>query len=355
MFALLLCVQALDSSRFLVRHHDHPLHAAADLTEPQDETVTAAKPVAWNSYVSDYCGSFCNMTGVDPGHCTLCAQRMNFTVEEGKVSCAVECQGVQTDRVTDEAVNCSARLDACMFVDVDAGACKLECAVASGAARKDCGAECVAFKVAQREKGTLFSTFLGPNEVETTVEKEVNGTNGTTEMVNVTVLKVEGVEPLPTAGPGARNEPVTAEFRFHVNESQWRAEPQAYCGSFYCNAEAVGVAGVDPYHCVECVNRLNNSVEAGLGKCRVGCDMKETDAIGEEQFCGDDCMHSQFDLGTCFLECALPMHKDVSHAECVQTCRTVKAEHRAAGSEVRPYGWPEPPANSTNGTNATEE
>ena len=40
---------------------------------------------------------------------------MNFSVAEGHVACAVECQGVQTDEVTESVVDCSKRKDECMF------------------------------------------------------------------------------------------------------------------------------------------------------------------------------------------------------------------------------------------------
>jgi len=354
MLALFVCVQALDSARFLRQLNVHVQPEAVEETEPA--TNSSSKPITWDSFVGDYCGSYCNMTGVTPEKCTLCAQRMNFTVMEGKVSCQVECQGVQTDRVTEEAVSCSERLDKCMFTKdgggVDAATCKLECATKSS---DSCADKCVAFKQAERAKGNLFSLFYGYNEVATTVEKEVNGTNGTMEMKNVTVMKVEGVEPLPTAVPGAPiSPPPETDYRFHVNETEWRSQPKAYCGDFYCNAEAVGVAGVDPYHCVECVNRLNNSVETGLMKCRASCEMKETDAMtGGDFSCGETCLHGMFDSGTCFLECALPMHK--ATPDCMNACEAAKKEQRAAGAEVRPYGWPEPPSNSTNGTEAEAE
>lgn len=356
MLALFVCVQALDSSRFLRRQmHVVGPEAVAATEPPANVTEAAAVATNWTTFVGAYCGSFCNMSGVDSEHCTLCSQRMAFTVEEGKVSCEVECQGVQTDTVTEESISCSARLDKCMFVDVDAATCKLECNTAHGDALAKCGQECGPFKGAQRAAGHVFATFFGNNEVATTVEKEVNGTNGTTEMQNVTVMKVEGVEPLPTAGPGDRVTGVVADFRFHENETAWLGESKNYCGSWYCNAEASGVAGVDAYHCVECVNRLNNSVEAGLAKCRVGCEMEVTDAVGDNHTCGSDCMHTQFDIGTCYLECALPMNKAVP--DCMKTCERAKSEARANGVEVRPYGWPAPPvpeANTTNATNATE-
>jgi hypothetical protein len=353
MLALIVCVQALDSARFLRQLHRVGPEAVSATEPPSNATVEKPVPTNWTTFVGDYCGSFCNMSGVDPAHCTLCAQRMDFTVHEGKVSCAVECQGVQTDTVTEEAISCSERLDKCMFVDVDAATCKLECATSTGEAAAKCAKECVAFKQAQRKEGHSLRTFFGDNEVETTVEKEVNGTNGT-ELKNVTVLKVEGVEPLPTAAPGDRETGAVADFRFHGNETAWLAKPKEYCASWYCNAEAVGVAGVDAYHCVECVNRLNNSIEAGIHKCHVGCEMEVTDATNANHTCSDDCMYTQFDIGTCYLECALPMNKKVP--DCMKTCEQSKSAARAEGKEVRPFGWPEPlPANTTNSSNATEE
>lgn len=341
---MLVCVQALDSSRakFLRRQ------LAEVAADPANETNTTG--VAWDAYVGDYCGSFCSMVGVDAKHCTLCAQRMNFTVEEGKVACRVKCEIVQTDHVTEEAVSCAERLDKCMFTDVDAAECKLECGTA---AHGDCAAKCPAFKVAERERGHRFSTFFGDHTVDRVEEQEVNGTNGTT-LENVTVKEVVSVEPLPVATPGERVHPIPqAPYRFADNESSWVAQPQTYCGSWYCNAEAAGVAGVDAYHCIECVNRLNNSVEAGLTKCRVGCEMKETDAAGASYTC-DSCMQAEFDTGTCYLECALPRNKAVP--DCMHTCERSKAEQRAAGKEVRPFGWPAPPAdaNSTE-ANATSK
>jgi len=337
-FVALVCVQALDSSRAFL-HRQLALEAAV-LTNG-----TNATGVAWDSYVGDYCGAFCSMKGVDSKHCTLCAQRLNFTVEEGKVACRVKCEIVQTDHVTEEAVSCEERLDKCMFQDVDAGECKLECGTASGAAASECATNCSAFKATERAAGRKFSTFFGDHTVARVEEQEVNGTNGTT-LENVTVHEVVSVEPLPVATPGDRVHPIPqAAYRFAENETAWVTQPQTYCGSWYCNAEAAGVAGVDAYHCVECVNRLNNSVEAGLGKCRVECEMTETDAAGADFKC-DSCMQAEFDTGTCYLECALPRNKAVP--DCMGTCEKSKAEQRAAGKEVRPFGWPAPvEANAT--------
>jgi len=350
---LFVCVQSLDSSRvqFLQRHSLVRREIQASLVANETEAYNASKPIDWATFVGDYCAEFCLMKGVDAGHCTVCEQRINFTVSEGKVSCDVECQGIQTDKVTEETVDCAHRLDKCMLVDLDAATCKLECATASGKDAAKCASECGAFKASKRLEGTLFSTYFGPNEVPSVVEQEVNGTNGTMEMQNVTVYTVEGVEPLPTVGPGDRIDPVKADYRFHVNESSWLAEPQAYCGSYYCNAAEVGVAGVDPYHCIECVNRLNNSVEHGLMHCRAGCDMKTTDNIHKEVQCEESCLWSEFDTGTCYLECALPMNKAVEN--CMGECEKSKAEKRAAGEEVRPFGWPAPPSNSSNASNAS--
>jgi len=334
--------------------HLQPEAVAA--TEPATNATANATGVSWSSFVGEYCGSFCSMVGVDAKHCTLCAQRLNFTVEEGQVACRVKCEIVQTDHVTEQVVSCAERLDKCMFNDVDAATCKLECATSHNASRSaECVQECPVFKEAQRGSGHIFSTFFGNHEVARVEEQEVNGTNGTT-LANVTVMEVVSVEPLPIAELGERVHPIpVAPYRFAANESAWRTQPQTYCGSWYCNAEAAGVAGVDAYHCVECVNRLNNSVEAGLTKCRVGCEMAETDAAGAEHTCGS-CMQAEFDTGTCYLECALPMNKVVP--ECMHTCEQAKAEQRAAGVEVRPFGWPAPPANATNATelaNTTSE
>ena len=63
-----------------------------------------------------------------------------------------------------------------------------------------------------------------------------------------------------------------------------------YCSKFFCNFKTS-----DSYLCVECPNRLNNSVETALHACHVGCQMHHTDNTGanataEELECASGCM-----------------------------------------------------------------
>ena len=56
---------------------------------------------------------------------------MNFSVAEGHVACAVECQGVQTDEVTESVVDCSKHKDECMFKYIEPASCRLESVICS--------------------------------------------------------------------------------------------------------------------------------------------------------------------------------------------------------------------------------
>merc|ERR1719359_1205546 len=96
---------------------------------------------------------------------------MNFSVAEGHVACAVECQGKQTDEVTQSDVDCSKRLDACMFKYIEKASCRLECGTPGATA--NCPAECSAFKTAAREGGEFYKTFFGHNYVEVTSMENV--------------------------------------------------------------------------------------------------------------------------------------------------------------------------------------
>merc|ERR1719217_3746 len=134
----------------------------------------------WNTYTSMYCEQFCKMKGVTAGSCTVCEQRMNFSVAEGHVACAVECQGIQTDEVTESVVDCSKHKDECMFKYIEPASCRLECGVPGSKAT--CKEECHEFKASARAAGDFFTTFHGPNYVDVTKEEnvtkqvEVNGT-----------------------------------------------------------------------------------------------------------------------------------------------------------------------------------
>lgn len=349
-FVLIASVHAL-SLRGL---HDKLLH----LEEPASNS-TKPKAVNWDSFVGDYCDAYCQMKGVDAGRCTVCSQRMNFSVSEGKVSCDVECQGIQTDEVTESVVDCGERLDKCMFESVEQAECRLECGVQHASA--GCSKQCAEFKVAARADGHRIKTFYGRNWVETTTEanvtKEVNGTN-VTVVEDVTNRSVVGVEPLPTVGPGGIEKTEAAEFRFHVNESAWRKHAVGYCDTYYCSE-----SGVDSWHCVECVNRLNNSLEHSMMTCRVGCDMHHTDQakanelVAKDVRCDQMCMTTEFETATCRLECEL-------HPEgpsCVNACQEHKIKQRADGktagptSDVTPFFFKEPVANATNATAPKEE
>lgn len=308
-----------------------------------------SKAVDWGSFVTEYCDEFCQMKGVDAGRCTVCAQRMNFSVAEGKTACTVECQGVQTDEVTESTVDCAERLDSCMYDSIEPAACRLECGTSKS---KTCSSECEAFKKEHRKDGDLHSTFFGRNYVdvkkEQNVTKEVNGTNVTT-VKEVTVQEVKGVESLPTVGPGGIVDGIEpAEFRFHVNESAWKLHTTTYCSTLYC-----ATPGIDSYHCVECVNRLNNSVEHALMACRVGCDMHHTDQTRANELVEDDtrcdnmCMTTEFEKATCRLEAEVKVPYGVPPpAELLRKCEANKLQQRTDGrkagpeSDVVPYFWP---------------
>jgi len=311
--------------------------------------ANASKAVEWGSFVGEYCEEFCQMKGVDAGRCTVCAQRMNFSVAEGKTSCAVECQGVQTDEVTESVVDCAERLDKCMFTSIEPAQCRPECGVKG--AKKGCAAECVDFKVAERAAGKKIATFFGPNYVDVTamenVTKVVNGTNTTVEK-EVTTQEVKGVESLPTVGPGGIVKAEPADFRFHVNESAWKAHAHKYCDALYC-----ATPKIDSYHCVECLNRLNNSVEHAMMSCRVGCDMHHTDQARANELVEDDarcdnlCMTTEFEKATCTLEAETQVPYGVPPPQkLLDACTKNKADQRAAGkkagpeSDVTPYFWP---------------
>jgi len=327
----------------------------------------------WTTYTSMYCEQFCKMKGVTAGRCTVCEQRMNFSVAEGHVACAVECQGIQTDEVTESVVDCAARKDECMFKHIEPASCRLECGVPGSKA--DCAPECHEFKASARAAGDFYSTFFGHNYVDVTKEKnvtkevEVNGTmENKTTLENVTVQEVQGVESLPTVGPGDRIWPPEnpLDYRFHEDEAAWKAHIMKYCSTYFCNFD-----GVDSYICVECPNRLNNSVETGLHACHVGCQMHHTDNAGanktaEELECESGCMTTKFEAATCNLECESQHKPDwVSgtndRATCREDCKAHKVNQRASGkkggpeSDVVPFFWPDPPkpTNGTNGTNGT--
>lgn len=314
----------------------------------------------WGSYMSNYCGEFCQMKGTDAGRCTVCEQRMNFSVAEGHVACAVECQGKQTDEVSESDVDCAKRLDDCMFKYIEKASCRLECG--ADGATASCPDECSAFKTAARAEGEYYSTFFGRNIVNVTSmenvteQVEVNGTmTNTTVQKEVVSKEVQGVEPLPVASPGERLPPVKSDFRFHQNESAWLKHASSYCATYFCNFEHV-----DSYLCVECPNRLNNSVEHSLMACRVGCEMHHTDnvaanATSQELACDSDCMTTAFETATCALECEMQN----TGSTCRSDCNEHKANQRATGktggpeSTVTPFFWPDPPKNATNGSNAT--
>lgn len=278
--------------------------------------------------------------------CTVCAQRLNTSVAEGHVACAVECEGVQTDQVTESDVDCEARLDTCMFKSVDPAVCRLECST-SECPKANCTQDCLKHRLDNQE-ADYTSTFLGKNYVKkTTVEevtKTVDGENTTVEEEVVT-KEVVGVEPLPHATTGGIVDPVPKlDWRFHSNESEWMGRVHDYCNKFYCE-----FSGVDSYRCVECVNRLNTSVEHGLMACRVGCEMKTTDRVSEgEKSCDQDCMTVSFDEATCSLECEA--HKGASCKDCEKECTTDKAHQRESGvadADVRPFFMPAPEGNAT--------
>jgi len=311
--------------------------------------------VDWGTFVADYCKNFCECKDVDAGMCTVCAQRLDTSVSEGHVACAVDCEGAQTDEITESVVACGPRLDKCMFQSVDPALCRLECSTSKSAS---CSADCMKNKVANHEAGDHTHTFIGKNYIETishqNVTKEVDGENVTVkeEVVNRTVVPVE---PLPVAELGDMVSPVPKlEHRYHSNESLWMQRAHDYCGNHYCD-----FAGVDSYLCVECKNRLNNTIEHGLFSCHVGCEMKKTDDF--EGVCDTQCMHDIYDFGTCALECEA---EKKSGAKCEKECVAIKTTQRGTGAntdEIRPFfettTTPEPNVTSTNATEevATEE
>jgi len=325
----------------------------------------------WNTYTSQYCEEFCKMKGVTPGRCTVCEQRMNFSVAEGHVACAVQCQGIQTDEVTESVVDCAKHKDDCMFKYIEPATCRLECGVPGSKAT--CPTECHEFKASARAAGDFFTTFHGLNYVDVTKEEnvtkevEVNGTmENKTTLENVTSQEVKGVESLPTVGPGDRIWPPEnkLDYRFHTEEAAWKKHTMDYCAKYFCNFKTV-----DSYICVECPNRLNNSVETSLHACHVGCEMHHTDNAGanasaEELECASGCMTTKFEAATCNLECEIDNKPDWvtgtdARATCREDCKAHKANQRANGktsgpeSDVLPFFWPDPPKNVTNGTNGT--
>jgi len=333
----------------------------------QHKNASNVTAMDWSTYTSKYCAEFCKMKGATEGRCTVCEQRLNFSVAEGHVACAVECQGVQTDEVTESVVDCEKRLDECMYKRIEPANCRLECGIPG--ASPTCRDECHAFKTAARADGNYFATFFGHNYVSVSsmenVTKEVEE-NGT--MVNKTVEEevvteeVHGVESLPTIGPGERLPPVKADFRFHVNESAWLAHAHDYCSEFFCNFDTV-----DSYLCVECPNRLNMSVEHSLMACRVKCEMQHTDEAGANNSvtCEPGCMTTAFEDATCGLECEMQLGQtwtrapgDTCHADCIAQKASQRANGKTAGAEsnVVPYFWPDPPkpkGNATNSSNAS--
>lgn len=328
MLVLLLAtgVHAVDSTRFgfLAQHRLIARNASS---------------ISWGNYSADYCASFCEMSGVSPATCTVCVQRMDFHVQEGQTACTVQCQGVQTDEVTESVVDCHARLDACMFEQVEAATCKLEC---NAEHVKDCLTKCGTFKKAHRAS-SMFETFHEPNYVEKVAQANetrlVNGSN-VTVVVNVTEKEVVGVEPLPVAEVHNEASGVAADFRFHTNESTWLNLVSDYCSNYFCKT-----AGVDSYICVECVNRLNTSVEHALFGCHVGCQMHHTDRVSEaEQQCDDRCVHREFEAHSCRLECEIKPEE-----ACEEKCREEKAK-RAGGElveQVLPWRWPKNDTNAS--------
>jgi len=360
---LLVCAESLTLGRLKLKME--ALHAEVRRNASNES-------MDWNTYTSNYCEEFCKMKGVTPGRCTVCEQRMNFSVAEGHVACAVECQGIQTDEVTESVVDCAKTKDECMFKYIEPASCRLECGVEGSKA--SCKDECHEFKASARAAGDFFTTFHGPNYVDVTkpenvtTEVEVNGTmENQTTVENVTSQEVKGVEPLPTVGPGGIV-PVESppDFRYHEEEVAWKKHTMTYCETYFCNFETV-----NSYLCVECPNRLNNSVETSLHACHVGCQMHHTDNAGanmtaEELECESGCMTTKFESATCNLECEMEHKPDwvtgtSDRATCRETCKAHKANQRANGktsgpeSDVVPFFWPDPPkpTNGTNGTNGT--
>jgi len=287
------------------------------------------------------------------------------------VACAVECQGIQTDEVTESVVDCSKHKDECMFKYIEPASCRLECGAPGSKA--NCKEECHEFKASARAAGDFFTTFHGPNYVDVTKEEnvttqvEVNGTmENQTSVENVTSQEVKGVEALPTVGPGDRIWPPEnpLDYRFHPEEAAWKKHTMDYCAKYFCNFD-----DVNSYICVECPNRLNTSVETSLHACHVGCQMHHTDSAGanateEELECASGCMTTKFESATCNLECEHEHKPDwvtgtSDRATCREECKAHKANQRANGktsgpeSDVVPFFWPDPPKNVTNGTNGT--
>ena len=178
------------------------------------------------------------------------------------------------------------------------------------------------------------------------VTKVVNGTN-TTVQEEVTTQEIKGVEALPTVGPGGIEASEPAEFRYHVNESAWMAHAHNYCNAYYC-----ATPKIDSYHCVECLNRLNTSVEHAMMSCRVGCDMHHTDQARANELVEDDarcdnlCLTSEFEKATCRLEAetkvpyGVPPPQDLLD-ECQKNKLQQRVDGKKAGPEstVTPYFW----------------
>jgi len=309
----------------------------------RNETV-----IDWKSYTADYCHTFCGMKKVTENDCAVCSQRIDFVVQEGLVSCDVKCQDVQTDEITESVVDCEKRLNDCMWKEMDPAQCRLECATLDPTCSK-CLDTCIAEKHEKRAGGEIISVHFPLNYEEKEVTTTVNGTNGTKENVTEVVQgDVIYAEPAPVVEEVDREDPVVPEYRFNANESKVQEEIDAYCKTYYCEADPVDTEG-----CTACSHTWDGRLENDMHQCHVLCEMKKTDHITESDVkCEESCLTTAMDKSTCAFECAIRPIEN-----CMSGCAEKKIASRAAGKPLEPYFIPAPveAAASTNSSNSTNE